>query len=234
MHNDFSTLEKKCKRYRVKKFLKIALGVVLLVVGVSGAGFYAFSTSVASEEPLQAAPVVSPKKELPKSIEVATQTQQKKEQKSPKDTPYTMQINSNRELQTPPKTKTVIKEKPPKQKKLKIKKSSIKNTHFDVSVKKYDTLKHMQEMYKKEKKYSLALKIGEEYYAQKNYSKALQWSKEANILNHKEEGAWLLYAKSEYAKGNEERAIKLLRLYLGNAHSLEVESLLSEWVRKQK
>ena len=72
------------------------------------------------------------------------------------------------------------------------------------------------------------------YYEKHKYSKSLFWSKEANLLDHKAEGAWILYAKSEYAKGNKKRAIKILNLYRGNTKSSEADSLVMKWMEKDK
>ena len=78
---------------------------------------------------------------------------------------------------------------------------------------------------------TLALKIAQRYYNEKKYSKALLWTKKANILDRRAEGAWILYAKSEYKKGNQDRAIEILRLYLANASSKDGESLLIAWTQ---
>jgi predicted small secreted protein len=105
---------------------------------------------------------------------------------------------------------------------------------LNMSVKSMVSVEDMEKMYKKEKKYALALKIGQKYYDQHKYSKALFWSKEANLLDHKAEGAWILYAKSEYAKGNKKRAIKILNLYRGNTNSPEADSLVMKWMERSK
>jgi len=250
MHNDFLTLEKKCKRYRMKNLAKFLLPILLFIS--LGLSFYFYNPF--AEELLSTPSQKSIKKIVPKRKAL---DQKKPEQKALRkktavkpitkfqDITYRMQIDKSTVLHMEEKPKIVkkvkvkTKQNPKKNevkttKVIKLVNKSKKSANFEVSVKKYDNLKQMEKMYKKEKKYSLALKIGEEYFRKKKYSKALKWSKEANILNHKEEGAWLLYAKSEYAKGNKKRAIKLLKLYLGNAQSLEVESLLSEWLRKQR
>jgi len=252
MNNDFLTLEKKCKRYRMKKLLKFLLPIfIFILLGFSSYVYYLFKeeiTSVSPQPSIKKKAFTPIKKIVPeKKVLIQKKVEPKKSlQKAEvkpikkfKDVAYTMQIDKSSLLHI--KEKPKVKKSKLKQKKeikkSEVKKSEVKNTKsasFEVLVKKYDNLKQMENMYKKEKKYSLALKIGEEYFKKKKYSKALKWSKEANILNHKAEGAWLLYAKSEYAKGNTKRAIKLLKLYLGNAQSLEVESLLSEWLRKQR
>jgi hypothetical protein len=263
MHSDFLTLQKRCRRYRIKKVVKFLIPIFLLLFVVVG---YYFLTPIVpksevisptnsmkekkitvpkkvvvkavieKKEVLQKR-VVSPKKEIVKQEKVVVPQKFK-------DVAYVMQINENRVLEIKQKTKVKKKEKVIhkervihkiiKPVKAEFVSKHKKSTDFEVSVKKYDNLKQMEEMYKKEKKYSLALKIGEQYFKKKKYSKSLMWSKEANILDHKAEGAWLLYAKSEYAKGNKKRAIKLLSLYLGNTQSLEVESLLSLWMREKR
>jgi hypothetical protein len=243
MHNDFLTLQKKCRVYRMKRVVKYVVPIFLLFGAAVGyAVFNALPQNVVEKSPkpvrvkelvvkeiVLKKNAVVPKREIVKEKIVVASPKYK-------DVAYAMQIDENAvlEMKEKPRVKKKTEHIEKIHREVKPSKKKQKNSSFEVSVKKYDNLKQMQEMYKKEKKYSLALKIGEQYFKKREYSQSLRWSKEANILDHKAEGAWLLYAKSEYAKGNKKRAVKLLKLYLGNTQSLEVESLLSKWTRETK
>ena len=108
-----------------------------------------------------------------------------------------------------------------------------KQNSFKIGLEKLDTVKKMENKYKKEQNYKLALQIAQTYYDKKKYSKALIWTKKANILNKKAEGAWILFAKTEYAKGHRKRAIQILKLYLANASSTKGDELLLSWRNKK-
>jgi len=174
----------------------------------------------------------------------------KESQKILKDVTYFMKVDdsyvASEETAAPTKKKKIFKKQKKKIEPKKViekkdeitKKDDIKKVDekkvLNMSVKNISSVEDMESMYKKEKKYALALKIGQKYYEQHKYSKSLFWSKEANLLNHKAEGAWILYAKSEYAKGNKKRAIKILNLYRGNTNSQEADSLVMKWMESSK
>ncbi len=98
-----------------------------------------------------------------------------------------------------------------------------------MSTKKLASVEDLIAQQEKEPRYELALKIAEFYYDDAKYSQASLWSKKANMLDKEAEGAWIVYAKSEYARGNRERAIDILSLYLANKNSKEAEMLLMTW-----
>ena len=89
----------------------------------------------------------------------------------------------------------------------------------------------MIKVYKENPKYHLALKISQKYYNSKKYAKATYWAKKANLLNHKDDKAWILFAKSEYASGHSKKAIKILNMYLAHANSSDGEALLLSWTQ---
>lgn len=246
MHNSFENLQKRCKNYRLKKVLIVTLPLLIPIVG---AGFY-----LLYPDNTETTQIITPKKQvviskvLAPKVTVPLKVEKKEIPQTPKhkDLTYSMQIDHTKVAPKPKIKKQKIVEK--KQKVLtkttpQITKEIVtqelpsekpQTQMIKMSVKSYDSLKQMKELYNNEKKYSLALKIGQKYYDKADYSNALKWSKEANILDHKEEGAWLLYAQSEYAKGNTKRAKKILKLYLGNAQSKEAQSILLGWIREGK
>lgn len=153
-----------------------------------------------------------------------------------KDVQYKLHINNfyvpNKKVKE--KNKSVKKELVKKE----VKKVILEKTKIEVQKeplltmkKSSDSLVKMVKRYRKDKNYLLALKIAQSYYDSNQYSKSLLWAKKANILNKKDDKAWLLYAKSEYARGKTNRAIKILQLYLANAKSKVAESLLITWTQ---
>jgi len=104
------------------------------------------------------------------------------------------------------------------------KKSSVtKITHTDVDI------KQLQKKFSQHKNYALAIRIAKEYYSQKEYQQSLTWSKKANTLDRKETESWIYYAKSLYALGEKEKAIKVLKLYKRFASSKKVDRILQGW-----
>lgn len=99
--------------------------------------------------------------------------------------------------------------------------------NFFITTKEMSSLESMLRAFENNRKYSLALKIAEHYYERKDFVNSLAWSKQANKLNLKDDQAWILYAKSEYAQGNKQKAIDSLKIYLRGANSKEAFLLLN-------
>lgn len=233
MHDNFENLQKRCKRYQLKKRVKFLLPAisVVLIIGLS----LSLSENSSPTEKTPYKPIETTKIKEIKKVEITTKTEIKTEIKEPiiEDIPYALQIDKKylTKRQTHYVAKPTYEEEvvPMKQQRVYIKRDEPKA--LAITVKKLDTVKDMIVYYNKEKKYSLALKIAQTYYDAKNYSESLLWSKKANLLNRDDDGAWILYAKSEYAVGNHERAIKILNLYISNADSQEAKALLLNWTQ---
>lgn len=100
-----------------------------------------------------------------------------------------------------------------------------------IVVKRLDSISKMIRFYEKENRYSLAIEIAQKYYDIQDYKNSLLWSKKANLLNKNDYKAWLLYAKSEYNQNNRSKAIKILKLYLRDSSSQEVQGQLLTWTK---
>ncbi|WP_456383510.1 hypothetical protein [Hydrogenimonas sp.] len=87
--------------------------------------------------------------------------------------------------------------------------------------------------YDKFPRYATALKIANLHYEKGDYEKAALWARKANLIDRDDEAAWILYAKSEYALGNRERAKRILGLYLDYRDSIEARTLLLSWSGKE-
>lgn len=101
-------------------------------------------------------------------------------------------------------------------------------SHSDVD------LKQLEEKFSAHKNYGVAIRIAQEYYKEKNYKASLKWAKQANNLDRKKRQSWILYAKSLYALGEKEKAIKVLKLYKHFSSSREVDRILQAWSKDDK
>jgi tetratricopeptide (TPR) repeat protein len=77
--------------------------------------------------------------------------------------------------------------------------------------------------------YETALQIAEILYGRKVYDEASQWARRANMIDRDDERAWILYAKSEYAMGHKERAMRILTIFLDYKESKAARGLLAQW-----
>jgi len=78
-----------------------------------------------------------------------------------------------------------------------------------LEVKEVQDLDALIRQYEKYPRYVTALKIANLYYEKKDYENAALWARKANLIDRDDEDAWVLYAKSEYALGNRERAKRI-------------------------
>jgi len=260
MHNNFETLQKKCQRYRFKQFIKKAFPLLLVSTALLiGSYLYLDQQNCSIEDrPQHITKEITPpalvkqQQNIPEPIKKAkereTKPLQKPQQAAYKDITYNLHVDDSyipqhtKVKQKPKKEQIANKKKivaPQKQviantpipKVTPLEEEIKKNKPLSMSVKKIDSIDAMQTLYEKEQTYTLALKIAQAYYDTNRYSQTSLWAKKANILERENDGAWILYAKSEYAKGHKKRAIEILKLYLANANSSEGDSLLLTWTQ---
>lgn len=195
MH-EYEILEKKWKRYRLKKLLKILIPIIAIAAGLF---FYMTkqkhpqiqNRSVATNE-------ITPSLAFEKKIErYLHMPQPKKEKKKKKST-----------------TKPVA--PPPPQEEPK--KVIISSQTQDIAA--------LKRRYLSSPSLELALLIAKNYYDQGRYDQALKWSMKANELDRRNEQSWILFAKSAYKKGDKKRAIEALSLYVKKTGSKKAKELL--------
>lgn len=87
--------------------------------------------------------------------------------------------------------------------------------------------------YENKKSYTLAIYISNYFYKKKDYRRAGIWAKRANKLDKTQEKAWIIYAKSVYALGKKKKAKDILKLFTQYKKSIKAEMLLSEWDDKR-
>jgi len=105
-------------------------------------------------------------------------------------------------------------------KKIEQKKSTQKRIKADIYSK-------LEKEFKKTNDFKTALKLSRLYYASKKYKNSLKWAKIANELNDKDDGSWLLFAKTKLKMGQKEIAKKALMTYIRVYNSKKVKELLN-------
>ncbi|MEA2111482.1 MAG: hypothetical protein U9P71_05485 [Campylobacterota bacterium] len=254
MHNSFETLQKKCKRYHFKKVSKKTI-LPLFTIMILALGSYLLlqPQDQVTIKPQQTSPTVKMNTEknlvqptVPaKEIEPVIVAQPITNTPKVKDVAYNLHVDDSyvpkhkvanvKQKKSPkPKTKAkkeIAKEVTKEKKQVVINDPVPQATPLSMSTKKIKSTDELISLFQNEQKYALALQISQEFYDLKQYSRASLWAKKANVLDREADGAWIMYAKSEYAKGQKKRAIEILKLYLANANSTEGEALILSWTQ---
>jgi len=256
MHNNFELLESKCKKYHLKKMLKIILPIAFILLVSIISLLFVFE----DEKKLEQIKTNNTKKQkIEEEVEdifnkrVPIQDKAAVEIIEPdifeedikitkiEDVEYNLHLYSYKPLnkkrdktiyKAPSQNKIVekkiINKKVNQESKLIVKP---KDNSFSIVLKNLDSTDKMIEVYNKEKTYSIALKIAKLFYEKKDYKESLNWSRKANTIDSRAEEAWLIYAKSEYALGNDKRAKAILKIYINNSNSKKAKSLLISWTK---
>jgi hypothetical protein len=258
MHDTFESLQKRCKSYHQKRILK-SIGFSALGAMVLGGTLWLVLASSSAPEPSSSLHVVVAPKAPEAADDVHTPKQSKPHATSSSVAPMTMAsssamrkdvayelkvdedyLSNYRAKKTPqalvsdtltPKTVPL---KPaavtPKTDKTPLHVNNDESAKtVRMNTKRMDTLDSMLTQYTREPKYDLALKIAQFQYDIGDYPKASLWAKKANMIDKESDAAWIMYAKSEYARGNKRRAKEILQLYLANKRSQAAEVLLMTW-----
>jgi len=255
MHNNFEELEAKCKKYYLKKMLKIAIPVGVVIVA-SVVTLISFVDNKLEVEPKK----VIVKKKIPKvdDIDIFDEVEKlkviknkiikKKLNKKRKDVKYNLHLYSYN-LLNKKRAKTIRREVLMKEKSKRKIRPHVNNipqrirakpepkTHtnsFKMQFKNIGSIDKMIKVYQSENTYSSALKISKMYFEKRDYKQAVKWSKIANSLDSRKEEAWLIYAKSEYILGHKKRAKSILRIYTNSSNSRKARKLLMSWKKDRK
>ena len=158
------------------------------------------------------------KKPKPYRVALSVRSEEAVESKKPKEsTPQFKKSAQTENVPLPSQSDTFVRMKKSERVKLKVQK-----------VENLDTLKARFERYPS---YETALRIAKILYGRKKYAEAAAWARKANALNRDKEGAWILFAKAEYAMGEKEKAKRILRIFLDYKSSKTAQALLGEWSR---
>ena len=235
--DNFFELEKKCKKLKRKKFIKISIYIVLIII-----------TIIALLQ-LYKKPKITTKHIQNQTIDIKTKI--KKSEKKPKETNKSLQINNsieinksnsieiNKSKKITTKEKTSIKHT--KEINKSIKKSiniptlsiqldltSIKSQKPKTQNKKLQKLKKENKPLFKSENISFlkAIQLAKTYYDNEDYKNAIKWCKIASNIDNEDERVWKYYALSLEKIGQKQKAIKILKTYLKYKNSIELKYIL--------
>ena len=77
--------------------------------------------------------------------------------------------------------------------------------------------------------YNECIKLAKKYLKEKKFNLALKWAKNANIQNKTLPDSWIITSKALFYKGEKNKAIKILKIYLNYKKNKEMEKLLKEF-----
>jgi len=204
----FSELEKKCKKRRLLRKIKIVL--FLTVISASYFTYEFFNKEIKNINNIKKEEVKEKKVSKNKKI-----TSNKKE--DIKEVPtlklfLDFNITSNKnEIKKATKNEKVIKNSTKVKKEVnkeQVTKPLIKTT----TLPSFDT----------------CILLANKYYKQGNYKEALKWAKNANIKNNKKAISWILSAKILNKMGKKEEAINLLKIYYNYNKDKKVKELMEQ------
>jgi len=212
----FEDLEKRARKVRFKKYMKFSFILAILIAVFS---YFLISITPKGTKKVQHfAPLKQTKKVEKKVITAKKETNYK-----------TIKLKLNVTLpskeQVIPEVKETKKvlqksiEKNEPQKKVKI--------HFQV--KEIRNEEALLQKFQDDGSFKSAQSLASLYFKKKRFEKSIYWSKKASKLDAKEALPWLFYAKSKYALGKKEEAIKSLELYLDYFSSNEIRKLLDSY-----
>ncbi len=231
MSNRLEELHAKCKRYHLKRSLKVVW--ILIGVLIAAIGGYLL--------------LMNGYPEIVQTFDKRMTPSQKKEPSRQKD--YSLEVSSDDVAQAVAKMQRVkpaqkepaqIVQRPKQiQKPVMVEKKAIvvqeaPRPKLFTNVNEEKPLESWIEKYNQKKSYALAIYIAKQYYFDSDYKNAGIWSRRANHLDRNKEEAWLFYAKSLYALGDTEKAKRILNIFLQYKDSTKAELLLSEWSQKEE
>jgi len=135
---------------------------------------------------------------------------------------------TDQEIATPKKEKKEKKQEKKKEIPIEIEKAptpilKVQNTN----------IQQLQKKFSQAPNYDIAMIIARSYYKERDFNHAIIWAKKANQLDESDAESWIIYARSLYALHQEEKARKLLHIYLQYENSEEVDKLLKKWEKNQ-
>lgn len=105
------------------------------------------------------------------------------------------------------------------------------NTIKHISIKRENTANDISEIlqrFKKNNNPALSLFVAKKYYELGNYRLARNYALITNNINQGIDASWLIFAKSLVKLGKKDKAIQILKEYIGSSHSSSAKILLDE------
>ncbi|MFK5881864.1 MAG: hypothetical protein QM482_06585 [Sulfurospirillum sp.] len=103
-----------------------------------------------------------------------------------------------------------------------------KKPKINIEMKDIDSIKYLNNKFKRTHDIVFALMLCENYYQQKDYRNSLKWSIIANDIDSSSERSWIWFAKSKYRLHQKNDAVKALRSFLKTNSSENIKSLLRD------
>lgn len=219
----FEDLEKRVKKIKLKKYIKVFL---FLLVLVSSSGYFVaqnLTTNNLLKKPLHVNKPVKEKKV--QQYEPIKEVRKKEEKIEVDDTEpkyNTIKLNLNVPAISREENKTKVVEK-----KIILENEVPKKKKLNMQVKEVKSVDALLKRFEAAGDFEAANSLASLYFENKKYDRSIYWSKKASKLDAKESSSWIIYAKSKYALGNKEEAIKALELYLDYFTSDEIKKLLN-------
>lgn len=211
----FLELEKKCKKRRVFRLIKILSAfVVFACLGYFAYYFYTVYSKKNIKHDIPKKTVNEHNKTIPvqktiKKINI------KKEVKKIEKFTYELDLNVTGTKENKIQVKTAVK----KDKKAK------KDKNLSAKPKKTDLNLQTQTL----PSYNTCIALAENYLKKGDYSDALQWAKNANMQNKDDAKSWLISAKALHGMNKKEEALKLLKIYYNYHKDERVKKLIGEY-----
>jgi len=215
---DFFELEKKCKKIKNKKFVKII--VVLTFLSLLIGAFFVLNTTSKQKNTKTTSTTTQNKTQIKSQIKSQIKKQaktSKKLTKAPtknqtKTKPLTPTIGVNIDFSSIPT-------------KIETKKQKTSQTNQNSK-----TTKNIPNQPKliisNSTSFEYAFNLAQNYYKQKNYKQSILWCKRASAIDNTNEKLWKLYALNLLAVGQKQKAIKVLKTYLKYKNSIDIQYLL--------
>ena len=74
--------------------------------------------------------------------------------------------------------------------------------------------------------YETCIKLAKEYYEKGDYKQALEWAKNANMQDNTKPSSWIITAKTLYKIGKKDEAVKLLEIYYSYTKNEKIKNLI--------
>ena len=230
----FEELEKKVKKIKTKRYIKVFLLFCLL----SFAGYFML---IQFERTKKSIKKVEVKKEPKKVVRVKKEIEKKSVKEVEIESKVTKKDSNLTTVKNIEKKATydtiklypvITIDKQQEKKPIKPKNEKRKNLFvkekkkIDLVVKEVKSEDALIERFKVAGDYESAISLARLYFEKKNYNRVVLWAKKASKIKPKEDEAWLLFAKAKYAMNKKDEAIKALELYKEYFKSKNIERLL--------
>jgi tetratricopeptide (TPR) repeat protein len=221
---EIEELEKKWRRYKIKKFLSwiVYLGgvvVILLVAPIAYNSINSYLEQLEKKEnktPTTQPEVIAPKepvakKDIPVPEEVAS-------------------IKPEKKKHVRPKLNIIVSNEPINGDDPSI---SANGIEFDKTVDNDTLARTIEARFQDTKDYDDAMFLAKYYYAKGSYKKAENWAMQANSIDSSKEESWIIFAKSKAKQGRRADALRVLQAYFDRTGSMRVKNLIDK-IRRGK